>query len=106
MFKFIILMLTTPLLLDILREQFEKLGITWFSKYAEESQDSDSLERIRFVQTANDEIYWLEDGNLYTADLNENGMWDPEDRIQVSLENLNRHELEKLIVIIDALTER
>ena len=106
MFKFFVLLLTTPLLLDILREQFEKLGITWFSRRADESQDSDSIERIRFVQTPNDEIYWLEDGELYMAELNEDGMWDPEDKTLVQLENLNRRELEKLIVIMDALIER
>lgn len=106
MFKFFILLLTTPLILDILKEQFSKLGFGQDSEVVDESQESDSLERIRFIQTIDDEIYWIEDGELYTAVLGMDGMWDPEEKTLVSLENLNRDELEKLIAIIDALTER
>lgn len=106
MLKFFILLLTTPLILDILKEQFIKFGFGHDEEAVNESQESDSLERINFVQTMDDEIYWIEDGELYTAVLGKDGMWDPDEKTLVSMANLNRDELEKLIAIIDALTER
>jgi hypothetical protein len=106
MFKFFILLLTTPLILDILKEQFQKLGYALENDFVNKSQEFDLLERIKFVQTPDDEIYWIEDKKMYMSTLNEDGTWDPEDGIPISFENLNVNELEKLITIIGALTER
>jgi hypothetical protein len=98
--------LTTPLILDILKEQFLKLGYGQDNEAVDESQDFDSFERIRFVQTPDDEIYWIEDNKMYMSTLNEGGTWDAENKTSVSLENLNANELEKLITIMGALIER
>jgi hypothetical protein len=98
--------LTTPLILDILKEQFLKLGYGQDNEAVDESQDFDSFERIRFVQTPDDEIYWIEDNKMYMSTLNEDGTWDAENKTSVSLENLNANELEKLITIMGALIER
>jgi hypothetical protein len=106
MFKFLILLLTTPIILDILKEQLLKLGFGQDDKAVNESQEFDLFERIRFVQTPDDEIYWVEDKKMYMSTLNEDGTWDPEDKVFVSFENLNANELEKLIIIIGALIER
>jgi hypothetical protein len=104
--KFLILLLTTTLILDILKEQFEKLGFGQGPKIENESQDFDLFERIKFVQTPDDEIYWIEDNKMYMSTLDELGMWDAENKTSVSLENLNANELEKLITIMSALIER
>ncbi len=106
MFKFLVLLLTTPLILDILKEQFLKLGYGQDNEAVDESQDFDSFERIRFVQTPDDEIYWIEDNKMYMSTLDEDGTWDAENKTSVSLENLNANELEKLITIMGALIER
>jgi hypothetical protein len=106
MIKFLVLLLTTPLILDILKEQFWKLGFGQSNNAVDESQDFDSFERIRFVQTPDDEIYWIEDNKMYMSTLDELGTWDAENKISVSLENLNANELEKLITIMSALIER
>ena len=106
MLKFLVLLLTTPLILDILKEQFLKLGYGQDNEAVDESQDFDSFERIRFVQTPDDEIYWIEDNKMYMSTLNEDGTWDAENKTSVSLENLNANELEKLITIMGALIER
>jgi hypothetical protein len=105
-FKFFVLLLTTPLILDILKEQFEKLGFGQGPEIENKSQEFDLFERIRFVQTTDDEIYWIENKKMYMSTLNEDGTWDAEDKTFVSFENLNSNELEKLITIIGALTER
>jgi hypothetical protein len=105
-FKFLVLLLTTPLILDILKEQFLKLGYGQDNEAVDESQDFDSFERIRFVQTPDDEIYWIEDNKMYMSTLDEDGTWDAENKTSVSLENLNANELEKLITIMGALIER
>lgn len=105
-FKFFVLLLTTPLILDILKEQFWKLGFGQDPKIENESQEFDLFERIRFVQTPDDEIYWFEDNKMYMSTLNEEGTWDSENKTAVSFQNLNSNELEKLITIIGALTER
>jgi hypothetical protein len=105
-FKFFVLLLTTPLILDILKEQFLKLGFGQSNNAVDESQDFDSFERIRFVQTPDDEIYWIEDNKMYMSTLDEAGTWDAENKTSVSLENLNANELEKLITIMGALIER
>jgi hypothetical protein len=106
MLKFLIRLLTGKVILDILKEQLNKIGYVLEKQDANESQEFDSLERIRFVQTPEDDIYWMEDGQMYMTALRGDGMWDPEDGIPVSFENLNRNELEKLIIIMGALTER
>jgi hypothetical protein len=106
MFKFFILLLTTPLILDILKEQFQKMGYGSNDDIAKKLQEFDLFEKIKFVQTEEDEIYWFEDDKMYMSTLNEEGTWDPEDRMLVSFTNLNKNELEKLIIIISALTER
>ena len=98
--------MTGRLILDILREQIWKLGYDQDNEAVDESQDFDSFERIRFVQTPDDEIYWIEDNKMYMSTLNEDGTWDAENKTSVSLENLNANELEKLITIMGALIER
>lgn len=104
--KFLILLLTTPLILDILKEQFQKIGYASNNDIAKQLQEFDLFEKIRFVQTEEDEVYWFEDDKMYMSALNEEGSWDPESGTLVSFENLNKNELEKLIIIISALTER
>jgi hypothetical protein len=106
MLKFLLGLLTGRLILDILREQIWKLGYSQDNEAVDESQDFDSFERIRFVQTPDDEIYWIEDNKMYMSTLNEDGTWDAENKTSVSLENLNANELEKLITIMGALIER
>ena len=106
MIKFLISLLTGKAIVDILKKQLERMGYVLEKRDAYESQEFDSQERIKFVQTPEDEIYWMEDGQMYMTPLREDMMWDPEDGTLVSLKNLNRNELEKLIIIIDALTER
>ena len=106
MFKFIVLLLTTPLILDILKEQFQKMGYSSNDDIAKKLQEFDLFENIKFVQTEDDEIYWFEDDKMYMSTLNEEGTWDPEEGVPVSFTNLNKNELEKLIIIISALTER
>jgi hypothetical protein len=106
MLKFLLRLLTGRLVVDILKGQLERKGYVLEKQDANKSQEFDSLERIRFVQTPDDEIYWMEDDQMYMTIPKEDGMLDPEDRVLVSFENLNNNELRKLIVIIDALTER
>jgi hypothetical protein len=106
MLKFLLGLLTGRLILDILREQIWKLGYGQDNESVDESQNFDSFERIKFVQTPDDEIYWIEDNKMYMSTLNEDGTWDAENKTSVSLENLNANELEKLITIMGALIER
>jgi hypothetical protein len=106
MLKFLLGLLTGRLILDILREQIWKLGYDQDNESVDESQNFDSFERIKFVQTPDDEIYWIEDNKMYMSTLNEDGTWDAENKTSVSLENLNANELEKLITIMGALIER
>ncbi len=99
-------LLTGKAIIDILKKQLEKIGYVLEKQDAYESQEFDSLEKIRFVQTPEDDIYWMEDGQMYMTTLREDGMWDAESGIPISFKNLNKNELEKLIIIIDALAER
>lgn len=103
MLKILVSLLTFILGLGIIKEQLRK-RTEKFEDEAVKSQESDLL--IRFVQTPNDEVYWMEDNQMYMSELDKSEDWDPDKKSLVSMENLTANQLEKLIVIMDSLIER
>lgn len=57
---------------------------------------------IRFVQTNEQKVYWLKDATVYVTDIKD-GIFDPKTGEPIDATNLSKEELEKLLMILDAL---
>lgn len=57
---------------------------------------------IRFVQSPDDKIYWIEDDVLYCTDVGEDS-FDLKDKVAVKTEELTEDELEQLLIILNIL---
>lgn len=57
---------------------------------------------IRFVQSPDDKIFWIEDGILYCTDVGEDS-FDLKDKVAVKTEQLTEDELEQLLIILNIL---
>lgn len=80
---------------ELMQEMFEPLGPT-------QAMLHDEPVRVRFVQSPDDKIYWIEDDTLYCTDIGEEG-FDLNIKTKVKTEELTEDELEQLLIILNIL---
>jgi hypothetical protein len=80
---------------EMVSEMFEPLGPTQSMLY-------DEPVRVRFVQSPDDKVYWIEDEILYCTDVGEEG-FDLNVKEKVKTEGLTADELEQLLIILNIL---
>lgn len=80
---------------EMIHEMLEPLGPTQAMLYNEPV-------KIRFVQSPDDKIYWIEDDVLYSTDVGEDG-FDLNKKDKVQTEELTEEELEQLLIILNIL---
>lgn len=79
---------------EVLREM-QPLGPTQAMLY-------DEPVRVRFVQSPDDKIYWIENDALYRTDIGDDG-FDLNIKTKVETEDLAEDELEELLIILNIL---
>jgi hypothetical protein len=58
--------------------------------------------RVRFVQSPDDKVYWIENETLYCTDIGEEG-FDLSIKQTVKTQDLTSDELEQLLIILNIL---
>jgi hypothetical protein len=81
---------------EMISEMMDNLGPTQSQLYGSEPVS------IRFVQSPDDKIYWIEDDVLYCTDIGEEG-FDLNEKLAVKTESLTEDELEQLLIILNIL---
>jgi hypothetical protein len=80
---------------EMVQEMFEPLGPT-------QSMLHNEPVRVRFVQSPDDKVYWIENETLYCTDIGEEG-FDLSIKQTVKTQDLTSDELEQLLIILNIL---
>ena len=67
-----------------------------------QSKIHSETKRIRFVQTPDNKVYWMDEGVVYVTSMS-HGDFDPGNGTPIDMTNLSKDELARLLVILDAL---
>jgi hypothetical protein len=68
-----------------------------------QSSAYDNSKIVKYVETDENLIYWLDKNKVYCAELNEDGFFNTQDAQRVSLKNLSEEQVNSLLVILSHL---